>query len=206
MTRVLVIDNYDSFTWNLVHLIGPLVSRIDVVRNDAVTTDAVLADRPDAIVLSPGPCTPTEAGICLDLVTRAASEIPIFGVCLGLQTIGQAFGGDVVRASSPMHGKVSEVEHDGRAVFRGINGPIKATRYHSLVVERATCPAELDITAQTADGLIMGLSHRELPVHAVQFHPESILSEHGSTLMKNFFELAGAWNVANRDNKAAPVH
>ncbi len=198
MTRVLVIDNYDSFTWNLVHLIGPLVATVDVVRNDATTTDA--------IVLSPGPCTPNEAGICLDLVTRAASEIPMFGVCLGLQTIGQAFGGDVVRAPSPMHGKVSDVEHRGRAVFRGINGSIKATRYHSLVIERSTCPADLEVTAQTSDGLIMGLSHRDLPVHGVQFHPESILSEHGATLMRNFFALAAAWNGANRDNRADPVH
>jgi anthranilate synthase component 2 len=206
MTRVLVIDNYDSFTWNLVHLIGPLVSEVEVVRNDAVGTDEILADKPDAIVLSPGPCTPNEAGICLDLVTRAGNRIPMFGVCLGLQAIGQAFGGDVVRAPSPMHGKVSEVEHQGRAVFRGINGPIKATRYHSLVIERSTCPADLEVTAQTSDGLIMGLSHRDLPVHGVQFHPESILSEHGPTLMRNFFALAAAWNGANRDNKAGPVH
>jgi anthranilate synthase component II len=206
MTRVLVIDNYDSFTWNLVHLIGPLVSEVEVVRNDAVGTDEILADKPDAIVLSPGPCTPNEAGICLDLVARAGSQIPMFGVCLGLQAIGQAFGGDVVRAPSPMHGKVSDVEHQGRAVFRGINGPIKATRYHSLVIERSTCPADLEVTAQTSDGLIMGLSHRDLPVHGVQFHPESILSEHGTTLMRNFFALAAAWNGANRDNKAGPVH
>jgi anthranilate synthase component 2 len=206
MTRILVIDNYDSFTWNLVHLIGPLVSEVEVVRNDAVSTDEILADKPDAIVLSPGPCTPNEAGICLDLVTRAGSKIPMFGVCLGLQTIGQAFGGDVVRAPSPMHGKVSEVEHHGRTVFRGINGPIKATRYHSLVIERSTCPADLEVTAQTSDGLIMGLSHRDLPVHGVQFHPESILSEHGPTLMRNFFALAAAWNGANRDNRADPVH
>ena len=198
MTRVLVIDNYDSFTWNLVHLLGPLVTDVQVVRNDALTTDDVLADRPDAIVLSPGPCTPNEAGICLDLVRRASPEIPTFGVCLGLQAIGQAFGGTVSRAPLPMHGKVSEVEHRGEAVFRGINGPFKATRYHSLIVERENCPTDLAVTAQTGDGLIMGLSHRSLPIHGVQFHPESILSEHGVTIMRNFFDLAGAWNASAR--------
>jgi anthranilate synthase component 2 len=206
MTRVLVIDNYDSFTWNLVHLIGPLVSSVDVVRNDAMTADAVLASRPDAIVLSPGPCTPNEAGICLDLVKRAGAEIPIFGVCLGLQAIGQVFGGCVVRAPVPMHGKVSEVEHRGQAVFRGLNGPFRATRYHSLVVDRETCPPDLAITAETRDGAIMGLSHRTLPIHGVQFHPESILSEHGVTIMRNFFDLAEAWNVAKRDKSIDAVH
>jgi len=206
MTRVLVVDNYDSFTWNLVHLIGPLVSRVDVVRNDATTAEAVLADRPDAVVLSPGPCTPNEAGICLDLVEKAGAEIPIFGVCLGLQTIGQAFGGSVIRAPSPIHGKVSEVRHRGQAVFRGINGPLKATRYHSLVVERDSCPADLEVTAETRDGLVMGLSHRALPIHGVQFHPESILSEHGATIMRNFFDLASAWNAQKRDNAPAAVH
>ena len=206
MTRVLVIDNYDSFTWNLVHLIGPLVSQVDVLRNDATTVEAVLAQKPDAIVLSPGPCTPNEAGICLDLVDRAAAELPIFGVCLGLQTIGQVFGGSVVRAPLPMHGKVSEVEHRGRTVFRGIDGPLRATRYHSLVVERDSCPADLEITAETRDGLVMGLSHRTLPIHGVQFHPESILSEHGATIMRNFFDLAAAWNTQARDKAPAAVH
>ena len=206
MTRVLVVDNYDSFTWNLVHLIGPLVQSVDVVRNDATTAEAILAERPDAVVLSPGPCTPNEAGICLDLVRKAGSELPIFGVCLGLQTIGQVYGGQVVRAPSPMHGKVSEVEHRGQAVFRGINGPLKATRYHSLVVERSTCPADLEVTAETRDGLIMGLSHKALPVHGVQFHPESILSDHGATIMRNFFDLAAAWNRQGRDNAPSPVH
>jgi anthranilate synthase component 2 len=206
MTRVLVVDNYDSFTWNLVHLIGPLVQSVDVVRNDATTAEAILAERPDAVVLSPGPCTPNEAGICLDLVRKAASELPIFGVCLGLQTIGQVYGGNVVRAPSPMHGKVSEVDHRGKAVFRGINGPLKATRYHSLVVDRDTCPADLDVTAETRDGLIMGLSHKTLPVHGVQFHPESILSEHGATIMRNFFDLAAAWAKQGRDNGRSPVH
>jgi anthranilate synthase component 2 len=203
MTRVLVIDNYDSFTWNLVHLVAPLVGEVEVVRNDGTSVEAVRAGRPDAIILSPGPCTPNEAGICLDLVRRAGPEIPTFGVCLGLQAIGQAFGGEVVRAPLPMHGKVSEVEHRGETVFRGINGPLKATRYHSLVVARASCPAELSVTAETRDGLIMGLSHRDLPIHGVQFHPESILSEHGTTIMRNFFDLAAAWT---RRAAASPVH
>ena len=195
MTRVLVIDNYDSFTWNLVHLLGPLATSVEVVRNDALTADEVLASPPDAIVLSPGPCTPNEAGICLDLVKRASPGIPTFGVCLGLQTIGQAFGGTVSRAPLPMHGKVSDVEHQGQAVFRGINGPFRATRYHSLIVDRETCPPDLAVTAETPDGLIMGLSHKTLPIHGVQFHPESILSEHGATIMRNFFDLAAAWNA-----------
>jgi anthranilate synthase component 2 len=205
MTRVLVVDNYDSFTWNLVHLIGPLVGSIEVVRNDETTTDAVLAQRPDAIVLSPGPCTPDDAGICLDLVRRASSSVPMLGVCLGHQAIGQAFGGEVVRAPVPMHGKVSEIRHEGRAVFRGINGPFPATRYHSLVVDRATCPAALTVTAE-ADGLIMGLSHASLPVHGVQFHPESILSDHGELIVRNFLNLAEDWNRQRRDNGAAAVH
>jgi anthranilate synthase component 2 len=206
MTRVLVIDNYDSFTWNLVHLIGPLASGIEVVRNDATSVDAILSSPPDAVVLSPGPCTPNEAGICLDLVRRAGSQLPMFGVCLGLQTIGQVFGGSVVRAPVPMHGKVSDVEHRGRGVFRGVNGPLRATRYHSLIVDRATCPAELEVTAETPDGLVMGLSHRYLPIHGVQFHPESVLSEHGSTIMRNFLDLAETWNAGKRDNSARAVH
>jgi anthranilate synthase component 2 len=206
MTRVLVIDNYDSFTWNLVHLIAPLTSAIDVVRNDATTADAILASPPDAIVLSPGPCTPNEAGICLDVIKRAGADIPTFGVCLGLQAIGQVFGGRVVRAPEPMHGKVSDVEHRGETVFRGLNGPFRATRYHSLIVDRDSCPPDLAVTAETRDGLIMGLSHRSLPVHGVQFHPESILSEHGVTIMRNFFDLAAAWKAGKRDKTAARVH
>ncbi len=190
MTRVLVIDNYDSFTWNLVHLIAPLTSRVEVVRNDATTADAIMKSRPDAIVLSPGPCTPKEAGICMDVVRRVSPQIPTFGVCLGLQAIGQAFGGAVVRAPVPMHGKVSEVEHRGRSVFRGINGPIRATRYHSLVVARETCPEDLAITAETADRCIMALSHRSLPIHGVQFHPESIETRFGHRMLKNFLALA----------------
>ncbi len=206
MPRVLVIDNYDSFTWNLVHLIGPLVRSIEVVRNDETSTDAVLALEPDAIVLSPGPCTPDDAGICLDLVRRAGATVPMLGVCLDHQTIGQAFGGAVVRAPVPMHGKISEIRHEGRTVFRGINGSFPATRYHSLVVDRATCPLELAITAETGDGLIMGLSHARFPVHGVQFHPESILSDHGELIVRNFLNLAEDWNWRQRDNGAAAVH
>ena len=204
MSHVLVIDNYDSFTWNLVHLIGPLCSGIEVVRNDAITVDGIRAKAPDAIVLSPGPCTPNEAGVCLDVVTELGPEIPIFGVCLGLQAIGQAFGGDVVRAPSPMHGKVSTIRHEAGGVFRGLNGAFEATRYHSLVVDRASCPSALQVTAE-ADGLIMGLQHASLPVHGVQFHPESVLSEHGAQILRNFLDIATAWRGA-RDKARAPVH
>lgn len=188
--RILLIDNYDSFTWNLVHLIGSLGPRVDVRRNDTLSVRDALSQGHDAIVLSPGPCTPNEAGICLELVRDGSTRVPIFGVCLGLQTIGQAFGGKVVRAPAPMHGKVSSVRHSGRGLFRGINRPIEAARYHSLVVERASCPAELAIEAEAEDGLIMALSHRSLPVHGVQFHPESIASEQGATIMRNFLDMA----------------
>lgn len=191
--RILLIDNYDSFTWNLVHLIGGLGAQVDVRRNDALTVSDALGDDHDAIVLSPGPCTPNEAGICLELVREGAGVKPIFGVCLGLQAIGQAFGGDVVRAPLPMHGKVSTIEHKARGLFFGINGPLQATRYHSLVVARETCPADLEIEATSGDGLIMALSHRSLPVHGVQFHPESIASEHGATILRNFLDLAERW-------------
>ena len=188
---LLVIDNYDSFTWNLVHYLGELGAEPVVVRNDKISAEDALARAPEAIVLSPGPCTPNEAGICLDLVKRASPEIPTFGVCLGLQAIGQVFGGTVSRAPLPMHGKVSEVEHQGQTIFRGINGPFRATRYHSLIVDRETCPADLAVTAETADGLVMGLSHRALPIHGVQFHPESIATEHGHALLANFLKLCG---------------
>ncbi|WNJ93311.1 aminodeoxychorismate/anthranilate synthase component II [Bosea sp. 685] len=192
--RILLIDNYDSFTWNLVHLIGGLGADVVVRRNDAVTVAEALSDDHDAIVLSPGPCTPNEAGICLDLVREGAGIKPIFGVCLGLQAIGQVFGGDVVRAPLPMHGKISAIRHQSRGMFRGINGPIQATRYHSLVVSRQTCPASLDIEAESDDGLIMALSHREFPVQGVQFHPESIASEHGATILRNFLEISERWS------------
>ncbi len=204
MASVLVIDNYDSFTWNLVHLIGPLCGSIEVARNDALTVADIRARSPDAIVLSPGPCTPNEAGICLDVVRDLSAEIPIFGVCLGLQAIGQAFGGEVVRAPLPMHGKVSTIRHGSRGLFRGLNDSFEATRYHSLVVDRATCPDALAVTAE-ADGLIMGLEHAERPVHGVQFHPESIRSEHGSEIVRNFLGLAATWNAA-RDRRTPGVH
>ena len=203
MTAVTLVDNYDSFTWNLVHELGKLGATVTVVRNDETTVEALMAGEPDAIVLSPGPCTPNEAGICLDLIAQAAPVIPLFGVCLGLQAMGQCFGGDVVRAPRPMHGKVSTIQHRGRTVFRGINGPFRATRYHSLVVARETLPDSLDVTAESEDGLVMGLSHRSLPVHGVQFHPESILSEHGLTIFKNFLDLAGEWNKTNRPRAGA---
>jgi len=203
MTAVTLVDNYDSFTWNLVHELGKLGATVTVVRNDETTVEALMAEEPDAIVLSPGPCTPNEAGICLDLIAQAAPVIPLFGVCLGLQAMGQCFGGDVVRAPRPMHGKVSTIQHRVRTVFRGINGPFRATRYHSLVVARETLPDSLDVTAESEDGLVMGLSHRSLPVHGVQFHPESILSEHGLTILKNFLDLAGEWNKTNRPRAGA---
>ena len=192
--HILLIDNYDSFTWNLVHLIGGLGATVDVRRNDALTVTEALAGDHDAIVLSPGPCTPNEAGICLDLIREGASQKPIFGVCLGLQALGQAFGGEVVRAPLPMHGKVSTIRHHARGLFRGINGPLQATRYHSLVVARETCPTEFDIEAESDDGQIMALSHHSLPVHGVQFHPESIASEHGATMLRNFLDLAERWS------------
>lgn len=201
---ILLVDNYDSFTWNLVHYLGGLGVEVEVRRNDTLTVDEALALKPEAIVISPGPATPNEAGICLDLISRAAGEgVPVFGVCLGHQAIGQVFGGDVVRAPLPIHGKLSEVEHKGEGVFRGINGPFKATRYHSLVVKRDTLPADLAVTAETDDGLIMGLSHKALPVHGVQFHPESIASEHGKTILKNFLDLARAWNAGPGRKRAA---
>ena len=192
---IVLIDNYDSFTFNLVHYLGELGAEVAVHRNDKVSATDVIGTDPDAIVLSPGPCTPNEAGICLDLVDKASATIPMFGVCLGLQSIGQAFGGNVVRAPLPVHGKLSEVTHEGQGVFRGINGPFKATRYHSLVVDRATLPEALAVTAET-DGLVMGAAHKTRPVHGVQFHPESIASEHGHLILKNFLELAATWNQA----------
>ncbi|MCP8938196.1 aminodeoxychorismate/anthranilate synthase component II [Alsobacter sp. SYSU M60028] len=198
MTTVTLVDNYDSFTWNLVHDLGRLGADVTVVRNDQTTAEALIASQPDAIVLSPGPCTPNEAGICLDVIARAGSHIPLFGVCLGLQAMGQAYGGEVVRAPAPMHGKVSTIRHRGQGVFRGIDGPFRATRYHSLVVRRDTLPGTLAMTAESEDGLVMGLSHRDLPVHGVQFHPESILSEHGLTIFKNFLDLASEWNKTRR--------
>jgi anthranilate synthase component 2 len=202
---IVLIDNYDSFTFNLVHYLGGLGADVVVHRNDKISADDVVAADPDAIVLSPGPCTPNQAGICLTLIEKASAaiSIPILGVCLGHQAIGQAFGGDVVRAPVPVHGKLSEVTHTGQGLFRGINGPFRATRYHSLVVDRATMPKELDITAETSDRLVMALAHNSLPVHGVQFHPESIASEHGHLMLRNFLELAADWNTRTGRRPAA---
>jgi anthranilate synthase component II len=193
MPAVTLIDNYDSFTFNLVHYLGSLGADVTVHRNDQVSVADLLAARPDAIVLSPGPCTPREAGICLDLIKAASAEIPIFGVCLGHQAIGEAFGGEVIRAPVPVHGKISEISHASETVFAGINGPFRATRYHSLVVKRDGLPDDLQVTAET-DGLVMALSHRARPTHGVQFHPESIASEHGHRILANFLDLAAEWN------------
>jgi anthranilate synthase component II len=191
---LLVIDNYDSFTWNLVHYLGELGAEPHVVRNDKIGVDEALGRDPEAIVLSPGPCTPNEAGICLDLIEKSDGSVPILGVCLGHQAIGQAYGGRIVRAPSLMHGKLSRIEHEGDGVFHGINGPFEATRYHSLTIAPESLPASLKQTAQTEDGVIMGVRHRADPVHGVQFHPESIASEHGHRILKNFLEIAAAFN------------
>ena len=195
MRRVVLIDNYDSFTFNLVHYLGELGADVAVWRNDRISVEETLAAKPDAIVLSPGPCTPNEAGICLDLVRAASETTPILGVCLGHQAIGQAFGGEIVRAPAPMHGKVSRIEHNAKGVFRGLNGPFQATRYHSLVIERSTAPDELEVSAETDDGLIMAVEHRDRPVYGVQFHPESIASENGRHILRNFLDLAAAFNA-----------
>ncbi|MEO1224496.1 MAG: aminodeoxychorismate/anthranilate synthase component II [Pseudomonadota bacterium] len=185
---LLLIDNYDSFTYNLVHFLGELGASTVVRRNDQITVDEALAMNPDGIVLSPGPCDPDKAGICLDLV-KAAGNLPLLGVCLGHQSIGQAYGGKVVRAPEIMHGKLSPVSHTGSGVFAGLPSPITVTRYHSLTVDRPSLPDDLMITAETESGLIMGLEHRERPVHGVQFHPESIASQHGHDLLRNFIAL-----------------
>ena len=195
---IVLIDNYDSFTFNLFHYLGGLGADVVVHRNDKITVDAVMAMDPDAIVLSPGPRTPSDAGICLDLIAAAGPKIPVLGVCLGHQAIGQAFGGDVVRAPEPLHGKLSLIRHQGRSVFRGLNHAFRATRYHSLIVRRETLPDALEITAETEDGLVMGLAHRDRPVHGVQFHPESIASENGHQILANFLLLAADWNAARR--------
>jgi len=191
---LLVIDNYDSFTWNLVHYLGELGAEPHVVRNDKITADEALAREPEAIVLSPGPCTPNEAGICLDLVTAANGAVPILGVCLGHQAIGQAYGGRIVRAPVLMHGKLSRILHEGDGVFHGINGPFSATRYHSLTIAPESVPGSLIETAWTDDGVIMGVRHVSAPVHGVQFHPESIASEHGHRILENFLRIARAHN------------
>ena len=188
---LVIIDNYDSFVYNLVHFLGELGAQSRVFRNDAISVDDVMALGPDAIVLSPGPCDPDRAGICLDLVRAATGAVPMLGVCLGHQTIGQAFGGEVVRAPTMMHGKRSQIWHKGKSVFAGLDDGFWATRYHSLTIEPTSVPNVLEVTAQTEDGVIMGVSHKEHPIHGVQFHPESIASELGHAVLANFLTLAG---------------
>jgi para-aminobenzoate synthetase component 2 len=192
MNRTLVLDNYDSFTYNLVQYLGELGQSVEVARNDKITLDEIAAMRPDRIVISPGPCTPTEAGISLDLILRFGPEIPILGVCLGHQAIGQALGGRVVRAGKVMHGKTSQIFHRGEGVFAGLDSPIEATRYHSLIIERESLPSCLKITAETEDGTIMGVLHREWPLEGVQFHPESVLTPEGKRMLTNFIGRAPA--------------
>lgn len=187
----LLIDNYDSFVYNLFHFLGELGAEVEVRRNDQVTAEEALDLHPQGIVLSPGPCDPDKAGVCLELIEAAAGKLPILGVCLGHQAVGQAFGGKVTRAPTPMHGKLSPIEHDAEGVFSDLPSPLTATRYHSLVVERDSVPDCLEVTARTDDGTVMGLRHRELPIHGVQFHPESIASEHGHALLGNFLRLSG---------------
>lgn len=186
---LLVIDNYDSFTYNLVQYFGELGAKMKVVRNDKITIEEIEDLRPDWICISPGPCTPNEAGISCDVIRIYGGKIPILGVCLGHQSIGQVFGGDVVRAETLMHGKTSLIKHEGKSVFKGLPNPFTATRYHSLIVKRETLPDCLEITAETEDGVIMGLKHKEMEIHGVQFHPESILTECGKDMLKNFLDL-----------------
>ena len=195
MQRVALIDNYDSFTFNLVHYLGELGADVAVWRNDEISVEETLARAPDAIVLSPGPCTPNEAGICLDLVRAASETTPILGVCLGHQAIGQAFGGEVVRAPRRCTARFRASRTMRAGFFAALNGPFQATRYHSLVIERSTAPAELEVSAETDDGLIMAVAHRERPVYGVQFHPESIASEHGRRILRNFLDLAAAFQA-----------
>ena len=202
VTSVLVIDNYDSFTWNLVQYLGELGAKVRVVANDAITPEGILEARPDGLLLSPGPCTPNEAGVCLGAIEAVSGALPILGVCLGHQAIGDAFGGKVVRAPTLVHGKLSEIRHNGSGIFRGINAPFQATRYHSLVVERQSLPRELTAIADTDGGIIMALAHTKLPVHGVQFHPESIASDHGHLMLKNFLDIAAAWNASTGRRQA----
>ena len=187
---LLLIDNYDSFTYNLFHYLGQLGAEVVVKRNDEISAADAIAMKPEAVVLSPGPCTPNEAGICLELVAEANGMLPILGVCLGHQAIGQAYGGKVVRAPLPMHGKLSRIHHTGRSVFRGLNNDFMATRYHSLTIAPESMPADLEVTAVSEDGVIMGVMHKNHPVHGVQFHPESIASENGHALLQNFLRMA----------------
>jgi anthranilate synthase/aminodeoxychorismate synthase-like glutamine amidotransferase len=186
---ILVIDNYDSFTYNLVQYLGELGAELEVVRNDQTTLEAIEKQKPQRIVISPGPKTPSEAGICLGVIQSFAGRIPILGVCLGHQAIGQAFGGRVIRAPELMHGKTSEIRHDGKTIFQGLPNPFSATRYHSLIVERSSLPSCLEISATTSDGLVMGLRHKQMKVEGVQFHPESVLTDAGKQLLANFLRL-----------------
>lgn len=197
---LVLIDNYDSFTYNLVHFLGELGASAEVIRNDRATPEEILDRRPSGIVISPGPCDPDQAGICLDLIAKANGTVPILGVCLGHQCIGQAYGGKIVRVSPVMHGKLSAITHNNTGVFKGLPNDFQATRYHSLVIERRSLPECLEITAQTQDGVIMGVSHRSHPVHGVQFHPESIASQYGHELLRNFLLMTGSnvpeWRAA----------
>lgn len=189
---LLLIDNYDSFTYNLWHYLGELGAEAIVHRNDQLTVDQIVDMAPQAIVISPGPCDPDRAGICLEMIARLGAETPIFGVCLGHQAIGQAFGGRIERAPAPMHGKLSDIEHDAKGVFQSLPSPLRATRYHSLTIAPDSMPDCLEVTARTSDGVIMGIRHKEFPLHGVQFHPESIESEHGHAILKNFLDLLPA--------------
>ena len=193
---ILLIDNYDSFTYNLFHFLGELGAEVRVERNDALTADQALALKPEGIVLSPGPCTPNEAGICMDVIRKAGGSVPILGVCLGHQAIGQVYGGTIVRAPEPMHGKLSKIHHTGKSVFRGLNNDFNATRYHSLTILPESMPAVLEVTATSEDGVIQGVMHKNHPVHGVQFHPESIASENGHALLQNFLTLARDFALA----------
>jgi anthranilate synthase component 2 len=193
---ILVVDNYDSFTYNLVHYLAELGAETHVVRNDDLTVEEAWALKPEAVLLSPGPCAPGQAGICLPILTTAPDDMPILGVCLGHQAIGQAFGGDVIRAKTLMHGKTSPITHESKGLFRGLPSPFTATRYHSLAISRGTLPNTLDVTAWTEDGEIMGVQHHDRPIHGVQFHPESIATEHGHDMIANFLDLANVRRLA----------
>ena len=194
-----LIDNYDSFTYNLYHYLGEIGAETEVYRNDEISVDELAAKNPEGIILSPGPKTPDQAGICLEVIEKLGSKIPVLGVCLGHQSIGQVYGGSVTHAPYLMHGKISKMKHDDKTIFKGFKKPFNATRYHSLIVDRETLPDCLEITSETEDGIIMGLSHKKHPVHGVQFHPESIASEHGHDLLKNFITLAEQHNSGTRN-------
>ena len=200
----LLIDNYDSFVYNLLHFIGELGAEVTVHRNDAISAADAMSMKPEGIIISPGPCDPDKAGVCLDLIHEAAGKIPLLGVCLGHQAIGQAFGGRVVRAPAPMHGKLSRIHHTGSGVFAGLPAPFEATRYHSLTVQREGLPDALEITAETEDGVIMGLAHRDHPIQGVQFHPESIASENGHRLLGNFLAMASDGRLPAREPAPLP--